>query len=71
MSDVQIAVTGDLPESIAYAAEFGPGFIHLAIRPDANLIPIITEALTTMIDCYPPDELKRLSPSCRLAQKIA
>lgn len=32
MPGVHIRLTGELPERVDTAAEFGPGFIHLAVR---------------------------------------
>lgn len=71
MSDVQIVLTEELPETIGYAAEWGPGFIHLAVRPEVDPCEAVAEALATMIDCYPPQELEDLNPSCMQLSRIA
>lgn len=56
MADVRIETTNDLPDPIGFAVEFGPGFIHVAMRPDADAGAVMCEAVTAVIDCYPIEE---------------
>lgn len=62
LADVQIVMTEDLPDSIACAAEFGPTFIHLAVRPCPNVCDVVADAIAAMMDSYDRRDLEALRP---------
>src|SRR3954447_15693504 len=65
VSAVQIVITDDLPESVPYAAEFGHGYVRIAIRPmsQAAAMEAVADAWSTMMACYELDDLEQLQPS--------
>jgi hypothetical protein len=73
VSAVQVVITDDLPDAVPCAAEFGPGYINLAIRPmsQAETCAVIQDALGTMISCYDVTDLGRLQPSCARLSLVA
>ena len=63
MPGVKITVTPDLPERIPVAAEFGPGFIHLAVREglsQAETVEAIREAWQAIRNHYGVERIQLL-----------
>ena len=58
---IEIVTVDDLPEGASLVAEFGPGFIHLAVRSglsQAETLAAVADAWQAIRDHYGEDRLR-------------
>lgn len=66
MPGVEIVLSGDLPDGVPLVAEFGPGFIHIAVREgmsQAETVQAIAETWQSIREHYGIDRVSLLEAS--------
>lgn len=66
MPGVQIELRDDLPPGVPLVAEFGPGFIHIAVRAgltQAETVTEIAQAWAAIREHYGTDKIRLLEAS--------